>query len=511
MHPRKVQLAMNPGNDDTLRDLIGIGALNIDYIATRERLLQVDPATIAEFSNRFEHGSERPVDEDEINRTLREMGVAVFETHLGGSSFNTIHALASLQLPLKIGFVGVAGGAVGPSPNFLDWFASHKVDDRYVRGRPKAQAGVCISYIHDGERSMLTYPGVNVEMATHLKESIAELKSYLGRCKMLHVTSFFDDETPAVLSELLQAAKEQNPWLRISFDPGHHWVRDKAQEINPILRCTDFLFLNDREFKDLGHYRPGRPDEQVAQSIFEVCSPATVLLVLKRYDHIALFTRVEGRTLSHRYSNVVLPPEQIEDSTGAGDVFAAGFAAAMLTPGLELRHGVQLGLRLVREKLLAGGTRAFRKFPALLESFLDEATSQHRTGPCVPGSGAGEEGGFVYLTCAKGPVGASMEAHLQKSGLKVKQCQASPSPGRYRIDDLVEFLDCCTFAILVYDSEHEAGESRQGRRERIAHEIGLFQGRLGFTRVVLLVPEGSRDSLCLDGVQRVIFRQNARA
>ncbi|HTU20756.1 MAG TPA: PfkB family carbohydrate kinase [Gemmataceae bacterium] len=495
----------NRGRDEKHRDLLGIGALNVDYIATRERLLRIDPGTRSEFSDRFEHGTERPVDEEEINLTLAQMGAPAFEIHLGGSSFNAIHALASLRPGLRLGFIGVAGhsGQEG-APSFEDWFANHRVDDRFVSREPESRAGTCISYINEGERSMLTCPGVNVLMGQFLSDQFEAVRDYVAHSRMVHITSFFDDVTPGVLARLLQEAKRINPWLRISFDPGHHWVAHKRREIQPILKCTDYLFLNDREFKILGHHRPGVFDKQVAGFIFNQCSGTSVLLVLKRYDHIALFTRLDGRILEHRYANVVLTPDQIEDATGAGDVFAAGFAAGMLIPGLELKHGINLGLRLVRAKLLTGGTSAFHTFPAILRDFLDDVTAQPQGGiPAVQSSQASERNS-VYIGFGQDPLGNQVEEYLRRThGLDVKRCALKPRAGRQHVDDLSDCLDCCTFAVLVPDPEGEAEDDKPWTRDRVLREAGLFQGRLGLHRVVLMLPEGVKKLANVEGLQSI--------
>jgi sugar/nucleoside kinase (ribokinase family) len=75
------------------------------------------------------------------------------------------------------------------------------------------------------------------------------------------------------------------------------------------------------------------------------------------------------------YSNVVLTPDEIVDATGAGDVFAGGFLNSLLIPGLEIGEGIELGLRLVRRKLVQAGSTGFPSFPALFNRYLDKLTA----------------------------------------------------------------------------------------------------------------------------------------
>lgn len=57
----------------------------------------------------------------------------------------------------------------------------------------------------------------------------------------------------------------------------------------------------------------------------------------------------------------LLPPSRIEDATGAGDVFAAGFLIGGLV-GRSESSSVELGHRLMRVKLQGVGTTRHHRF-----------------------------------------------------------------------------------------------------------------------------------------------------
>src|SRR5262245_45242560 len=113
-----------PEPRDGLLDVIGIGALNVDYIGTRSRLLQLDPRLVEELRGRFEHGTERPAGAREVDEILSTIGRS-FDTFLGGSAFNVIQGLAALRIGLRLGYVGVMGDAPAMGPSFADWFREH--------------------------------------------------------------------------------------------------------------------------------------------------------------------------------------------------------------------------------------------------------------------------------------------------------------------------------------------------------------------------------------------------
>ena len=68
--------------------------------------------------------------------------------------------------------------------------------------------------------------------------------------------------------------------------------------------------------------------------------------------------------------------QDIEDATGAGDVFAAGLFVAMLVPGLELQDGVNLWLELARQKLRHAGSTGLSTFSSIVEKFIDNTYLQ---------------------------------------------------------------------------------------------------------------------------------------
>ncbi len=172
------------------------------------------------------------------------MEPSYYETFLGGSSFNAIHSLSSMNQSFRLGYVGVSGFSGIPGMDFHKQFKQFHIDSQFVSRASKLRAGVCISYIDEDERSLLTFPGANTQMADFLSENYKEILDYITQSKIIHLTSFFDNRTPIVLSKLLKDAKNKNPWLKLSFDPGHHWTKSPSSKIKKILKYTDILFLN---------------------------------------------------------------------------------------------------------------------------------------------------------------------------------------------------------------------------------------------------------------------------
>ena len=130
-------------------DVIAIGAMNTDFIATATALKKLKPDLLAEHEQLFEFGKERPAGAEEVKNVIQKIGTSVLTPALGGSSFNTIHALAMAVPEFRLGFVGVAGKSVA-APGFRQLLEGVGVDCHLVKESDQ-DSGVCVSYIKRGE------------------------------------------------------------------------------------------------------------------------------------------------------------------------------------------------------------------------------------------------------------------------------------------------------------------------------------------------------------------------
>jgi predicted nucleotide-binding protein len=77
--------------------------------------------------------------------------------------------------------------------------------------------------------------------------------------------------------------------------------------------------------------------------------------------------------------------------------------------------------------------------------------------------------------------------------------------GRVNIQRLEKLLSSCQFALLVFTSEDEQADGSFRARQNVVHELGLFQGRLGFERAVALLEDGCEDLSNIQGVIPIRF------
>jgi predicted nucleotide-binding protein len=80
-----------------------------------------------------------------------------------------------------------------------------------------------------------------------------------------------------------------------------------------------------------------------------------------------------------------------------------------------------------------------------------------------------------------------------------------PSAGFTTVSRLQEMLEQSVFAFIVLTAEDEHPDGTIHARENVIHESGLFQGRLGFHRAILLVEEGCTEFSNIFGLTQIRF------
>jgi sugar/nucleoside kinase (ribokinase family) len=478
-------------------DVIGFGALNLDYIASATKLSAKRAERVAEWAARFEWNVETPVDKATIDRAINQLGAMSLDASLGGSAWNTIFALAQMRLNLRLGYVGVAGRVDYPGLSFLRQMDAGGIDRRFVWTNAHGSSGLCLSYIEDGERMMLTHPGANLEMSRLIRENFEDLAEYLASSRYVHITSFLDSRTPVELLRVLRRTRELNAHTKITIDLGHNWAFEPTEAVRGLLGLADYLFLNGQEFKALGRYSPGEPDIAVANRILGQCAPACGVVVTKRYDCIDLFRRASGRVVNHRFAQSWAASEaEIEDTTGAGDAFAAGLIAALASPRLQVELGAYLGQSLSRHKMRHRAFEGHADFPSLAKGFLQiaEQPNHELTRP------AG-----VFIAHGADPQWETVRQFLEQE-CRLPVYALSPDVRSDHLAQAIrEHLDRCSFGVCLLTADDVGGGEIARADQSVVHQAGILQGMYGFRRVAILVEAGCQTFSNVAGLIRLDF------
>ena len=80
-----------------------------------------------------------------------------------------------------------------------------------------------------------------------------------------------------------------------------------------------------------------------------------------------------------------------------------------------------------------------------------------------------------------------------------------PVAGVTNIARLSEMLDASSIAFLVMTAEDEMADGTAQARMNVIHEAGLFQGRLGFSRAIVMLEEGCAEFSNVAGLGQIRF------
>jgi predicted nucleotide-binding protein len=112
----------------------------------------------------------------------------------------------------------------------------------------------------------------------------------------------------------------------------------------------------------------------------------------------------------------------------------------------------------------------------------------------------------VFIGHGRNPQWRDLKEHLQdKHGIDVQAYETGERAGHTIRDVLEEMLDESSIAFLVLTGEDETSEGGLRARQNVIHEVGLFQGHLGFPRAIVLLEDGVELFSNLDGVQQIRF------
>jgi predicted nucleotide-binding protein len=116
------------------------------------------------------------------------------------------------------------------------------------------------------------------------------------------------------------------------------------------------------------------------------------------------------------------------------------------------------------------------------------------------------KGGKVFIGHGRSKLWARVQLFL-KDELKLDTFtfESESRTSESIIQILEEFLSTSSFAILVLTAEDETVDGKIRARQNVIHEAGLFQGRLGFDKVVLLKQDTTEELSNLAGLQYISF------
>ncbi|HET9813479.1 MAG TPA: adenosine kinase [Sphingomicrobium sp.] len=315
---------------DRRLDVLAIGNAIVDVIA------DADDAFLAREG--MHKGAMRLIDEAEAERLYAAMGPG--REASGGSAGNTVAGLASL---------GLAAGFIGQlADDQLGQIFAHDIRSLGVAFDTAARedvgaTGRCLILVTpDAQRTMNTFLG-----AAQMLGPEAVDPQQVAQAQILYLEGYlWDPEGPrAAMYKAMDAARASG--TKVAFTLSDSFVVDRHHsDLLQLLdeRRIDILFANQVEAEALARTSDLESAVALLQGMVET-------LVVTRHEHGALAAR-----RGERADVPAAPIEALVDTTGAGDLFAAGFLAGEARE-LGLERSLELGAVCAAEVIQHYGAR----------------------------------------------------------------------------------------------------------------------------------------------------------
>lgn len=284
-------------------DVVAIGNAIVDVISRAD-----DALIVAE---RLTKGSMRLIDAGEAERLYTAMGPAVEMS--GGSAANTLAGMAALGH--QCGFIGqVADDQLGAVfTHDLTATGVEYTTPPLSQGAPTARCLILVT--PDGQRTMNTFLG-----ASHLLEQKMIDEGMIADAAILYLEGYLWDPelSRAAMRRAIDVAR--GAARKVAFTLSDAFIIDRhGDDFRKLLAegLFDILFANETEICALA--QTGDFEGAVAE-----IAPLVPLLVVTRGAHGAIAVADGVRT-----SVAAEPVHAVVDTTGAGDLFAAGFLSGL--------------------------------------------------------------------------------------------------------------------------------------------------------------------------------------
>jgi predicted nucleotide-binding protein len=167
------------------------------------------------------------------------------------------------------------------------------------------------------------------------------------------------------------------------------------------------------------------------------------------------------------------------------------------------------GLQLAEhQKTAAKVSEVRRAFAAYSEMiFLLDRAANHIDRRSVAPTMAGRQiGESVFIGHGRSPLWRELKDFVSdRLKLPWDEFNRVPVAGVATTVRLSQMLDRAAFALLIMTAEDETADGKLQARQNVIHEVGLFQGRLGFERAIIMLEEGCEDFSNVDGLSQIRF------
>lgn len=170
-----------------------------------------------------------------------------------------------------------------------------------------------------------------------------------------------------------------------------------------------------------------------------------------------------------------------------------------MNEGIQVPPHLQVQARLVEQFSYGSQLADLAKQIRYVSTYLQK---RHK----MTGKSVARTDGKIFIGHGRSAVWRDLKDFIQdRLRLQWDEFTREPTAGKSTKERLEEMLDASSFAFLVMTAEDETVDGKMQARANVIHEVGLFQGRLGFERAIVLLEEGCEEFANIIGISQIRF------
>jgi len=167
--------------------------------------------------------------------------------------------------------------------------------------------------------------------------------------------------------------------------------------------------------------------------------------------------------------------------------------------GLNLPPHLQIKVWLNERESFGSKTRELAKLARRAERYLQQRLK-------MQGNTVAKTNGKIFIGHGRSSTWRDLKDFVQdRLQLEWDEFNRESTAGIATATRLEAMLNDATFAFLIMTAEDEHSDTTKHARENVIHEVGLFQGRLGFARAIVLLEEGCAEFSNIHGLGQIRF------
>lgn len=137
---------------------------------------------------------------------------------------------------------------------------------------------------------------------------------------------------------------------------------------------------------------------------------------------------------------------------------------------------------------------------------LSDQLSNHMTRSETSTSYKPPVGTKIFIGHGRSPLWKDLKDFVSnRLNLQWDEFNRVPVAGITNVARLIQMMDEASVAFIILTAEDEQADGKMHARMNVIHEAGLFQGRLGFTKSILLLEEGCEEFSNIHGLGQIRF------